>query len=289
MIDDRTRGWALAAVGMLLVSTDSYFIRRADFDVWTIAFLFGLTSAASLGAVYAVTTTERPLVAIRRDRWPLLIVAGLASSSQIAFTAAVNNTAVSNVVVIVGATPIFASVFAWLVLRERTDRRVVLAIGITMIGIVIVVSGSIGTPTIDGDLFALVAILAFSASVVVWRRHPGVDRPLALALSSLVMATVAAPFASVGVAPLRVFVAVGLMGLLFNPLGRVAYTSAPRYAPASEVALFAPVETVAATVWAWVFFSERPAVTTFAGGAIVIGGVVYGTVGRRRTPLPPLA
>lgn len=68
---------------------------------------------------------------------------------------------------------------------------------------------------------------------------------------------------------------------MFNPLGRLAYTSAPKYAPTAEVALFTPIETVAATVWAWAFFSERPSAATWVGGTIVLAAVLWGTVGGR--------
>jgi drug/metabolite transporter (DMT)-like permease len=271
----------LAAFGMLMVSTDSFFIRKADFDSWTIAFVFGATSTITLGLLFRLTSGESARAAFRRAPRPLLTVAALASVSQIAFTAAVNNTSVSNVVVIVAATPIFAAVLAWVILRERTERRVIAAIGLTVVGIVVVVSGSFGAPTLDGDLLALLAILSFSTSVIVWRRHPELSRPLALAASSATMALVTAPLASIGDAPTRVFIAVALMGLFFNPLGRISYTSAPKYAPAAEVALFTPIETVAATAWAWMFFSERPSVQTVIGGLIVIVAVLYGTVGRR--------
>ncbi len=267
---------------MLLVSTDSFFIRTADFDVWTISFVFGLASTIALGTYFLVTTDESPARAIRREPWSLCGLALLSSATQISFVGAVNHTAVSNVVVIVAATPIAASTLAWLVLRERTDRRVVAAIAITIVGIMVVVGGSLGSPTIDGDLLALLAVVLVSLSLVLWRRSPDINRPLALALSSATMAAVTAPFAQLGDAPVRVFVAAGLMGLLFNPLGRVCYTTAPRYAPTAEVALFSPVETVAATLWAWWFFSERPSAATVTGGAIVLAGVLFGTVGRRR-------
>ena len=70
------------------------------------------------------------------------------------------------------------------------------------------------------------------------------------------------------------------MGLIFNPTGRMLYSSAPRFAPASEVAVFAPVETVAATVWVWVAFGEQPALTTVLGGVIVISSVMLATIRR---------
>jgi len=283
MFDDRLRGWTLAAFGMLMVSTDSLFIRAADFDAWTIAFVFGVASTISLSSVAAATTREPLTRSMRREPVALGVVAVLASTSQLAFTGAVNNTAVSNVVVIVAAAPVLAAIFARIALGERTERRVVVAIVAVFAGIGLVVSGSLGQPTLDGDLLAVLAIVLFSMSVVVWRRHPELNRPLALAASSAAMAVIAFPLASLGDAPWRVFVAAGAMGFVFNPIGRMSYSTAPKYAPAAEVALFAPVETVAATTWAWLFFSEAPTTRTVVGGVIVIGAVLFGTVGNRRS------
>ena len=282
MLDGRERGWALAAVGMLLVSTDSYFIRRADFDAWTIAFVFAVASTVSLGLIFTARSDASAVALVRREPWPIAGIVGLSALTQLSFVGAVNNTAVSNVVVIVAATPIVSAGLAWLLLRERVERRIAIAIVATVAGIMVVVGGSVGSPTLDGDLLALAAVAFVSLSLVLWRRHPHVDRSLALELSSATMALITAPLASVGSAPTRVFVAAGLMGLLFNPLGRMAYTTAPKYAPTAEVALFTPVETVAATIWAWAFFSERPTAPTVVGGIIVIAAVLWGTVGGRR-------
>lgn len=282
MIDERRRGWALAAVGMLLVSTDSYFIRLADFDAWTIAFVFAIASTLSLGTFAAVSASV-PLRMLASSQ-PLALggIVALSALTQLSFVGAVNNTAVSNVVVIVAATPVVSAGLAWFLLRERTEPRIAVAIGGTVAGILLVVGGSLGSPSLDGDLLALLAVALVSLSLVLWRRHPDIDRPLALALSSATMAMVTAPLAAVADAPARVFVAAGLMGLVFNPLGRLAYTTAPKYAPTAEVALFTPIETVAATAWAWLFFSERPSAATVAGGAIVLAAVLWGTVGGPR-------
>ena len=282
MIEGRERGWALAAVGMLLVSTDSFFIRAADFDVWTISFLFGVASTITLGTVFVAGDNGSVADAVGGRSGTIVTIVALSSATQLAFIGAVNNTAVSNVVVIVAGTPIVSAGLAWAMLRERTERRVAIAIAATVVGIIIVVVGSLGSPTLDGDLLAMLAVVLVSFTLILWRRHPGINRPLVLAMSSAAMALVCAPFASLGGAPGRVFVAAGLMGLLFNPLGRVSYTTAPRYAPTAEVALFSPVETVAATVWAWVFFSERPSLATVIGGVVVLAAVIYGTVGGRR-------
>ena len=42
-----------------------------------------------------------------------------------------------------------------------------------------------------------------------------------------------------------------------------------------------PVETLAASAWAWIAFSEQPSTRTFLGGAVIFLGLLCGTVGRQ--------
>jgi drug/metabolite transporter (DMT)-like permease len=73
------------------------------------------------------------------------------------------------------------------------------------------------------------------------------------------------------------------MGAITNPLGRMLYSFAPRLAPAAEVAMFAPVETVAATAWVWIAFAEAPSLRTAVGGLVVVCAVLVATRPERRT------
>ena len=289
VLDNRRLGWALAAAGMLLVSTDSFFIRLAEADAVDIAFL---TSACSLPVFLILLRVVEgagprqwgPM--LRADGPALAVVAALGAVSQVAFISAVTRTAVANVVAIVAAAPIAAALTAWLILGERTRRQVWFAITITSAGIGLVVGGSVGQPTLDGDLLAVVAILAFAMSITVWRRRPELSRYLGLALNAVVVLVVTAPFTSLPSLEPRTYGAAAAMGLVFSPAGRIAHSSAPRFAPASEVALFAPVETVAATLWAWLAFAEEPPPATLIGAAIIIAGVLVGTVGFSRPARP---
>ena len=275
----RRLGWLLAALGMLFVSTDAFFVRLSEVDAWTIGFLMACGSVVSLGAVAFA----------RRDSVPagtplvspmMLVIGGLNALTQMLFITAVTRSEVANVVVIVAAAPLFAALIAWVALRERTEPRVAAAIALTTVGIGSVMAGSLGTPTLDGDLIAVLAILAFAATIVIWRRHPGLDRPRTLVVGSVIMAAAASLFADWSAVDARALLAGAGMGLIFNPTGRMLYSSAPRFAPAAEVAVFAPVETVAATVWVWVAFGEQPTATTVLGGVIVISSVLLATVRR---------
>jgi len=272
---------------MLLVSTDTFFVRLSEADGWTIAFL-----VAALGLPFQLVMQARfdgghPVRRFRESPKGLLIVAVLSGLSQIAFLSSAVHTEVANVVVIVAASPIMAAVGGRLLFGEHTSRRTWWAIAITISGVVVVVSASLGSPNLVGDVLALSAVLAFSLNISIWRHYRDQSRFVGLALAALVTVLVSAPFASPFDREPRVYLAALAMGLLFNPVGRLCHTTAPRYAPSSEVALFSPVETLAATVWAWLAFSEQPPAQTFLGGAVILAGLVYGTW--QRTPEPVMA
>ena len=277
----RLKGWLLAAVGMLLVSTDSLFVRLGEGTGATMAFLMACGSTLSLGAVAIARPggVEVARQSIAKAPLAVLLIAVLGAATQFCFIVAVTQTSVANVVVIVGASPIAAAIAGFLLLRERPERRVLWAIIITSIGIGATMSGTLGSPSFSGDLVAVIAICAFGLSIVVWRKHPGLDRPSALAASSAVMAIATIPLVDWASIDIRMLLAGGAMGLIANPAGRLMYTAAPRYVPTAEVALFAPVETVAATIWAWLAFSEVPAGRTVIGGIVVLGAIALATWG----------
>lgn len=263
---------------MLLVSTDSFFIRLSQAASWDMAFLVSLFATPTMAGLAWRIDERATLDQIRGHIKPLLLVGLLAGISQTAFIGAVNNTAVANVVTIVAAAPIVAALVGWLVFGERTTRRVWTAIGITVLGILVVVAGSIGSPTIGGDLLAMLAIVVFGFSLNVWRRFPDMSVFVGLALSALFMAAISVWFISPSEFDTRAWLSALAMGMVFNTLGRICHATAPRYAPASEVALFTPVETVAAPVWAWLAFAEQPPLQTVVGAGVIILGVLYGTV-----------
>lgn len=277
--DRRRLGWALAALGMLFVSTDSLWVRLSGTGPLDMAFLVGLFSLPIFLSLNRLVEDRGPRRSLETAWRPLLVVGALAATSHLAFITAITRTDVANVAVIVAASPIITAAMARLVLGERATRRLLVAMMATVVGILVVVGGSVGRPNIDGDLFAVLAIVSFTGSLLIWRRHPELSRYVGLALSSLFVVAVSAPFASPFAQEPRTYLAAAAMGLVFSPAGRIAHSTAPAFAPAAEVALFAPVETVAAPIWVWLAFGEVPTELTVLGGVIIVGAVFYGTLG----------
>jgi drug/metabolite transporter (DMT)-like permease len=278
-------GALLAGGGMLLISLDSLGLRLSEASAWDNAFWLGAFTFATMAAIIRIRT-GRSIFSVAADHGgPTMLSTMLQAGSITFFIVAVATTAVANVVVIVAAAPVVAAVVSRLVLGERTAARTWLAIAAAMGGILLVVSGSLGKGRIEGDLMAVLAILAFTGNLTVWRRHPDLDLRAVVGLSGLAIVLIAMVPADPASVSLRAAVVLAILGSISGPAGRLAVATATRYLPAAQVSLFAPVETIAATAWAWLFLSETPPVPTVVGGIIVIVAVVIGST----SPAPPPA
>ena len=280
----RRVGWAFALSGVLLVSLDALWVRWSELNGWEASVLvsiFALPTYLVLGRIF---DDAGPITTFKAAPGALLTISVLAAMSQISFISALTRTSVANVAIMVGAVPITASIAGWLIAKERPSRRVMIAVFIVFIGITIVVGASLGEPSLDGDLLALLAVSSFSVNLALWRRNADASRYVALALSSVMVIAVASLFASPFGHEPRAYLALGAMGFVANSWGRVLNTTATKYASASEVGLFTPVETVAASLWGWLAFSEVPMVATWVGGALILAAVVYGTILGRNDP-----
>lgn len=275
-LTDRHKGIALASFGMLAVSSDSFFIRLADIDGFDLTFWVGVFTTITMTGVLVLAQRVDVVAETRRGGWPLWLAAMLQAGSTSLFVLAVTLTTVSNVVVIIAAAPVFAAGLSSLVLRERTSRRVWTAIGVVVVGVLIVVSGSFGGGSLTGDILAIGAIFLFGCSLVLLRSHSDMNRTLMVGLAGIGMALIAVIPATLFGHEGQTWLALVLMGFLFGPVSRVMLAVAPRFLPASEVGLFTPVETVAASLWAWLFFDEAPPAATVGGGFIIVSAVIWG-------------
>ncbi len=271
---------------MLCVSTDSLWVRLSEAEAVDVAFWVAVCALVVYWVFGRFFDRQPMLESLRYHQAPIIGAGLLAAISQLAFVTAVTETQVANVVAIVAAVPLIAAGCARLFLGERTNRRVGVAIAVTVAGIAVIVSSSVGRPTLRGDLLALIAVASFAANLTIWRRYPDMSRRAALSASAVAVIVVTSFTASPFSLDVRAYTAIAAMGLVFNPLGRLAHSIAPRYAPVSEVALFTPIETVAATVWAALFLSEVPGPATIAGATVVLAGVFYGTISFTRQTTP---
>jgi drug/metabolite transporter (DMT)-like permease len=283
-------GAILAASGSLLVSLDSLGFRLTEEPPWNNAFWVGSFIALAM-LVTVPIKTGKSLVAVARSDGPTVLLSGsLQAVSTSFFILALDATAVSNVVAIVAAVPMLSALIAHYAIKEATPLRTWLAILAAVCGILIIVSGSLGAGTVRGDLYAVIAITGFSINLVIWRKFPALNREAIIGIGGALVAVVAYVPANPFEVSTSAILILAVLGILTGPAGRVSIATATRYLPAAQVGLFTPVETVAATTWAWLFLSETPPTATIIGGLIVIAAVGFGVTTREKseviTPTP---
>lgn len=164
-----------------------------------------------------------------RRRWPLWLAAGVLNIAvfTVMIYAGLAHTSLVNGSIIGSAAPIVVGLFGWLILRERTSPRARLALGVSTLGVALIVTrgdlaGLAGLALNPGDLVLFGGISAFALYAVLLKRFPsGFSAAAALAVSI--------PF---GLAALIPFAALELMqgGLPVVHAGQaallIAYTAA---------------------------------------------------------------
>jgi drug/metabolite transporter (DMT)-like permease len=70
------------------------------------------------------------------------------------------------------AAPFVSAAIAWIWLRERPTKMVLVSSLIAFTGVLIVVSGSLGSLHLRGDLLALWMTIAMSIYMFIYRRYP---------------------------------------------------------------------------------------------------------------------
>lgn len=269
-------GVALTVAGLLLMSVESPALRFTHTTPWNNAFWLGLFSAVSMFVWVRIKSGGSPLAPLRGQAGPTLLSGLLQTSSTLFFVLAIHDTTIANTQVIFATTPAIAALAGLLLLHEAVALRTWLGIAGSLLGIVLVFSGSFGSGRVFGDVCALIAVSSYSANLTLWRKYPGVDRQLAVGFGGLGMALCAlvpGDPPSIGVVGLLILAG---LGLLTAPLGRVFVANATRHLPVAQVSLLTPVEMIAATTWAWLFLAEAPPTTALIGAAIVIVSLIVG-------------
>ena len=195
---------------------------------------------------------------------------------------AIAYTSVANTLLILATTPLFGAVLGRVLLGERVALRTWSTIAAGLVGVGVIVHGSLGAPSLAGDAMALGVAFTQGLNVVVVRHAGRRDMTPALCLAALAAAAVAWPLAGlawlgaggIGIPHGTDLWLLMALGCIVLPVSFALYLRAARYLPAAELALFALVETGLGPVWVWLGIGEVPSGQAVAGGAIVMVALI---------------
>lgn len=255
---------------MLILTPDSLLIRLMDVDHWTAVVWRGSLQFLGLFLLIAAVYRQRTFEVFRSIGAIGLLLAAVFCISTTLFIISVSTTLVANTLVILAAAPFFAALFSLIFLKEAVGRHTWVAIVVAFAGIALLTLESTGSGSLIGDLAALGVATFMGAYFTIVRATREINMIPAMAVSGVMSAVIALPFAAFPVMSGAQMLAGGIMGFIVAPLSFALITIGPRYLPAPEVSLLLLIETVLGPLWVWLVISEQPGLYSLVGGAVVI-------------------
>jgi len=266
------------------------------FQVATIRFLLGAICLLPL-----LLTPERKELtreALKRSWLPLLVLGGFGVFMTFAmFHWAIDLARASTVAVIISMTPVFAAIFAALILGERLSALNWVGVLVGLLGAVLAITGFnitglFSRSDFHGGVLALLATITWAAYTVWGKRYS--EQYGGLVFSALTM--------TVGAVMFMIFLAFRggwgeifdysaytwawliYLGVVATGLGYFLYFGGLRWVPASRGASLFYVKPILAITIAFIFLGEPITIALLIAAMLAAGGVLLVTYEPNPTP-----
>ncbi len=275
----------------------NYATTKYAFERWSPIAFSGLRFATAGIALALLVRWREGSLGVDRSDVRLVVVCGIVGIflNQLTFTYAVDYTAAANVALILASAPAFATVFAVLLGHERVRPAHWLALGVSLIGVGLVVMGGsdLAGFSLRGDLLAVGAALTWAGYTVLLR--PLLGRYSAARISALVIlvgAVILAPVTVVQVANQDFGSLGGLRwgAWVYSTIGPLLVTNwlyfrALHRVGAARATLYMYLQPFLGAVFAAWLLGEKLVAVQLVGGAVIVGGVALGRAfAARRVP-----
>lgn len=280
-------GLLYVCTAVFFFATSPIFIRWSQpFTSVEIAF-WRLAVGTALVATMGLIT--RQSLWLKRQELPRFLFYGLVTALHFLFyIASLSFTTIAHSLAIVYTSPIFVTLFSIFVLRESLAIRRYLGIGVTIVGLAILVgfephytSCSLnGQCMILGDGLALLSALCFGLYSIAGRgertRHPLFRYTTNVyGLAALWLLPLTLYFAFQHAYPPSAVGAVIALGVFPLGLGHTLYNAAVRHIHATYANLIATQEVTTGVLLGILLLHEIPSATAIIGGIIMLIGIAW--------------
>ncbi|MGH3144311.1 MAG: DMT family transporter [Rubrobacter sp.] len=234
-----------------------------------------LLAGAVLAPVYAARLTRRSLV-VGGGIGVVLAAGYLFQTTGLLFTTPTNSG------LITGLFVVFAPLADRLLFGVNTSRQVLLAVGLSLFGMVLLAGG--GPEGANwGDLLTLLCAMALGLHIALLSRYAAGHDAGALTLAqilamALLFAFVWPFFEPVSLPPPEVWVALLVTGLLASAGAFLVQTTVQQRIPAARTAIILTMEPVFAAFFGYWLAGDRLVAVQLAGATLILSALVIGEV-----------
>ena len=268
-MNNHLKGLLIAFFGVLMLTPDPVLVRLADADTFTILFWRGIFYALGVLAILFATYRKNTFKELKNIGRPGIWIGILSGIGGVTFIAAIQYTSIAKVLVIISTAPMVVAIISWIIINEKPKLYTWISMLIIVTGIYIVMKGDTGTLNVMGSSLAVISIIAGGYSFALTRKYSNVNMVPAMIVNALVVSCVGLAFSSSFYLPFDSLMYVIAGGILLA-IAFSLITLAPRFIPASEVAMFMPLGTIFGIISAWLVINEQPSSSSILGGSIVV-------------------
>lgn len=285
--DNRRRQIKFALIslfsGGLVIGFSPIFVRLSELDAVSTAFW---RLALALVPLLLMVARSKPEANQKpkglRDFWTLALPGIVLGIELAAWHISLHMTSVANSTLLVNMAPIFVTLYCWVFLKQTPRKLFLLALAVTISGVVILKGGpqTLGSGDIKGDAVAIVAAILYAAYIILLGKvRERFSTSLIMLWSTSAAAITVLPFAWVAEPTLIPATMAGwavLFGLswLSQAAGQSLITFALAWLPVTFSSLTLLMQPVIASLLAWAILGEALTIWQCIGGSIVLAGIL---------------
>lgn len=246
-----------------------------------------LRQLLGIGLLASIAIHQKKSFAIRiKDFKWILLLSGIASIHLWIQVTGLQYTSASNTGWIIGITPVFMVLLAYLFFKESISLLQISGIAISFFGLLLLVSkgdfSSINLISNRGDFLVLLSSFTWAVYSLVGKKITITYSPLMTILFLfLMMSLYLSPFTisrenfdSVIALSLTGWFSIFFLGIFCSGIAYVLWAQSLSEMPATQVGTFLYIEPFVTVFAAWVLLNEQISLLTFASGLIIILGVI---------------
>ncbi len=273
--------YTVLLIGVAAVSWSAILIREATAPFLIIACYRLALASVPVGAMALIQSRRSPEPFVAKTLLLMLLSGALLAAHFAFWISSIQHTSIVTSVVLVATQPLYVAIASPLLLREKVEPYVWVALLIATLGALTMVAEDLGDGfgTLAGDFYATLAG-AFAAAYLMigrsvrpttsWTRYIGVVytvSALCLFAALLIAGDDLTGYST------KTYVMIGLLALGPQLIGHSSINFSLAYLSAVVVAMAILLEPIGTTVLAAAILDERPTIAEMAGGVLVMIGV----------------
>ncbi|CAH0533580.1 hypothetical protein VST7929_01450 [Vibrio stylophorae] len=277
------QGRLYTLAGVMILSFDSLLVRLIAAEPWTLIFWRGLLPAL---VYFAVQQWRDPSVLRKHAYKPtlaILLTGLLLAISTSCFVFSLSETQVASTLVLANTTPLITAVIAFVFLKEKLDIGTLLAIVLSVGGVMFIFGYAPSQSALHGDALALITASTMAIYLTMLRKTKAQYATVFLIYGGIFTALLALsqgaqPFSLEGKQWPLMFV----LSAIVLPGAFLCINVGPRYLPAAETSLILLLEILFGPLWVWLILGNTPTQSVMMGAGLILFALVAQTLWTQR-------